>query len=180
MSSDPLLILTTQYFLALLLVTAAVHKATNLQRVKAVIAAYRLFPAGIGTLLATLVMGVEMVIGAGLMIPSARRPAALMAAALFAVYLTIMAVSLLRGNLDIDCGCSLGDRVTQLSGYQISRNVVLITLSLCAVFPDSGRAISWFDQAQIVAAVTVLALVYSSIDSMLTLRSGRVLWKGSV
>jgi uncharacterized membrane protein YphA (DoxX/SURF4 family) len=177
MSLDPLLLFTTQLFLGLLLLAAGLHKAADLRRVTAVIAAYRVLPAALRRPMASLVMGVEIAIGLALLIPFTRRPAALMAAALLALYMTLMAVSLLPGHRDVDCGCSFRDSTTQPSAYHIIRNGTLVIFALCAVMPDSGRAIGWLEKSQIAAAVVSLALIYLSVDALLAFKSGPVLPK---
>lgn len=167
MSLDPVLILTAQYLSALLLLAAGLHKGADRRRVKAVIAAYRVVPGSFERPVMWLVIGVEITVGAALMIPVTRQSASLAAATVFTVYFAVMALSLVRGRRKVDCGCSLSRRATPLSALHLIRNGFLVTMALAACGPESGRALSWFDGLQITGAVVSVALIYLSADSLL-------------
>jgi uncharacterized membrane protein YphA (DoxX/SURF4 family) len=152
---------------ALLLLIAGVHKAADPGRVHAAIAAYRIVPASIEQPVMWLVIGIEITVGAALMIPVTRQSASLAAATVFAVYFAVMASSLVRGHRRVDCGCSLNRRETPLSGFHLIRNGLLVAIALVASGSDVGGAVSWLDAVQITAAVVSLALIYMSADLLM-------------
>lgn len=167
MMLDPFVTLTAQFFLALLLFAAGVHKGADLSRLVAAISAYRMLPAHFERSVAWLVIATELTIGAALLVPSTREAAASAAAGVFAAYLVVVGLSLVRGHRNVDCGCSFHGRVAPLSGAHLVRNGVLVMLAVLASMPDSGRIVVWLDGVQITAAVLCLALIYLSLDSLL-------------
>jgi hypothetical protein len=172
MTLDPLLVLTTQYFVAVLFLMAGLHKYANLGRVGDVIAAYRVVPAGLHTAAAWLVIGIELIIAVALVVPPTSRMASLAAATVFVVYFSVMGLRLFRGDRKVDCGCSFHPSGASLSSGHLIRNLLL---TLCAVVGAVAprRAIGWEDGAQIVSAVASLTLLYLSTDALLAV-SGNV------
>jgi uncharacterized membrane protein YphA (DoxX/SURF4 family) len=170
MNFDPLIVLTARYFLALLLLAAGLHKSADLDKVRGAIAAYRAVPSGLEKPAVWLVIGVEVAVGAALIVPSTSRSASLVAAGVFAVYFTVMSLNWLRGDRDVDCGCSFYHGDASLSGAHLVRNVLLVMLGVAGFQSDAGRAISWVDGVQIAAAVASLALIYLSADALLAHR----------
>jgi uncharacterized membrane protein YphA (DoxX/SURF4 family) len=167
MNFDPLIVLTARYFLALLLLAAGLHKSADLDKVTDAIAAYRAIPRGFEKLAAWLVIGIEIAAGAALIIPSTSRSASVVAACVFAVYFALMSLNWLRGDRDVDCGCSFYHGEASLSGFHLVRKVLLVLLGVAGFQSDSGRAVSWVDGVQIAAAVASLAFIYLSADALL-------------
>jgi hypothetical protein len=164
---DPFLTLVAQCFLALLLLSTGLHKSTNPERVRAALSAYRVVPASCVRAVAYLVVGIELTVGAALMVPPLCKSASLAAAGAFAVYFGVMGLAIVRGYRNLDCGCSFHGRAAPLSGAHLVRNAVLVSFAVVASMPDSRRALGWLDRVQITAAVWCLALIYLSADSLL-------------
>jgi len=173
MSLDPLFLLTLRYFLALLLLSAGLHKSANLGRVREAIGAYCTLLIGFEARVAWLVIGVELIIGGALFVPSAAQLAVLAAAGVFAVYFAVMALSWVRGHREVKCGCSFQHTETSLSGAHLVRNVLLVILAIVGSVAGSRREVSWVDGVQIAAAVACLSLLYLSADALLA-RPGNV------
>jgi hypothetical protein len=164
---DPLLTRTVQLFLAILLIAAALHKSADPGRMRAAISAYRVVPVSSEDPVAWLVIGLEMAVGAALLVPILSKSASLAAAGVFAVYFALMSLSLVRGDREMNCGCSFSRQPARLSSSQLVRNSVLVMLAVVAWMPDSGRVVGWIDGLQIAAAASCLTLIYLSVDSLL-------------
>jgi len=92
---------------------------------------------------------------------------ALLAATLLFVYGCIMAIKLLQGARNIDCGCSGPARKQLLSGYLLFRNGFLFLLTLVLFLPAVERELVWLDSLQILLALSASMLLYSAIEHML-------------
>lgn len=167
MMLDPSLTLTAQFFLALLLLVAGLHKHADLNRIMAAVSAYRVVPGYFTKPVAWLVIAIELTVGTALVIPRTRESASFAAAGVFVVYFVVMSLGLIRGHREIDCGCSLYGREVPLSGAHLIRNGVLVLVAIMASMSDLPRAVGWVDGVQITAAVFCLGMIYLSADSLL-------------
>lgn len=167
MNLDPALVLTAQYLVALILLATGLHKAADRNRFTAVLAAYRVVPTPLEKPVMWLVLGAEITMGVALLFPVTRRPAAVAAAAVFAVYGALLVLRLARGHGGVDCGCSLSGATTPLSRAHIIRNGALVAVALVAAAPGFQRPMGPLDAFQIVAAVAALMLTYLSADALL-------------
>ena len=102
---DPLTVLVLSTSLALLFFTAAMHKLNSSARFRAQLAAYELVPSAILPGLARAIPLAEMAVVFLILVPITRPWAGALAAGLLASYTVAIAVNLLRGRDDIDCGC---------------------------------------------------------------------------
>ena len=121
---DPVLAHVCRGVLALVFLSAAAHKLRAPRDFVATLRGYGLVPGALAPAVAALLVGAELAIGAGLLAPATQRAAALGATALLALYGASIAVNLLRGRRDIDCGCGGPAARQPLSGWLVLRNVV--------------------------------------------------------
>ncbi len=140
---DPVTQAAGMVLLASLFGPAAWHKITRRQDFAGSLQAYRLVPPRLLPALAFLLPLLEALVPLGLIAPSTRMPALLLAAALLLVYALAMALNLLRGRASIDCGC--GDEAQPLSWALVLRNAVLVALALAWSAPALARAPEGFD-----------------------------------
>ena len=84
------------------------------------------------------------------------------AAALLAIYTGALAISLLRGMDDIDCGC--GDAAQAVSWALVVRNGFLMVLAAVAMLPSASRGVSLLELGTVVPACIAVILVYCSIE----------------
>ncbi|MEQ8955232.1 MAG: MauE/DoxX family redox-associated membrane protein, partial [Gammaproteobacteria bacterium] len=104
---DPTIAVVLRIAFALLFITAAVSKLDG-QRFRALLQAYRLLPESLlGTATRALPV-LELALGIGWALGVMSMPVALLSIALLGSYSLAMAVNLLRGNDNIDCGCGFG------------------------------------------------------------------------
>lgn len=127
-------------FLMVVLLVAGVHKLSpgNQNYYRGVLEGYGL-PYHSQLNLASLVLGVvEVFTAIAILVPVSRPLGALLAIVLFSVYFTAMAMQLVQGKRDLDCGCAgpLGSSI--ISPALLLRNACLIApATFCLVQPAS-------------------------------------------
>lgn len=171
---DPMFIYTAQYFLAALLMLSGIHHSIHFSQFKTSVSAYKVLPTYTIGFFSAWLVGCELLAAAALISPAAT-PLIMLPAAMFSLFFVVMGFKLLRGDPDIDCGCSLGRRQTPLCYWHLVRNALLIGLSLLLMCPVSERATNDLDILQIVAAVIAMGVLYLCVDSLLSNRMHRQL-----
>jgi len=164
---DPAMQMTVRIAVSLLFAWAAIHKLRDVAGFRAALASYELLPrrwAGPG---AGLLIAIESGIGIGLWLPGLAAVAGLAAAGLLALYAGAMAINLVRGRRDIDCGCSGIARARPLSGALVVRNGILLIAPLLLALPSTARPLSWLDAVTIGGGAAALALLYAAADGLL-------------
>jgi len=161
---DPLIMLVISTSLALLFFMAARHKMSAPGQFQAQLAAYDLLPEVALTPMSRLLPLIEMAIVFLILIPPTRPFAAFVAALLLSVYALAMAVNIMRGRADIDCGC--GGQPQVLSFWLLLRNAVMVAGSCLLLVPVSDRAMVWEDALLLVLMTAVLAMVYLLVEQM--------------
>ena len=172
---DPLTVLVLSTSLALLFFTAAMHKLNSSARFRAQLAAYELVPSAILPGLARAIPVAEMAVVFLILVPITRPWAGALATSLLASYSVAMAINLLRGRDDIDCGC--GGQPQMLSYWLLLRNAALIVGCFLLVIPVTGRALVWADFILLTLMVAVLSCAYLLVEQLVRnqafSRSGR-------
>lgn len=161
---DPLITLIISTSLALLFFMAARHKMSAPHRFEAQLEAYDLLPASLVSPTARVLPIVEMAIVFLILIPATRPFAAFVASLLLTAYALAMAINLVRGRKDIDCGC--GGQPQVLSAWLLLRNVVLVAGSCLLLVPNNGHAIAWSDIPFLFLMTAVLAMVYLLVEQL--------------
>jgi uncharacterized membrane protein YphA (DoxX/SURF4 family) len=159
---DPLLPLVIATALALLFFMAARHKLSDNRRFQAQLAAYQLIPESLLPISAKALPWIEMSLVFALLIPYTRALAASVAATLLVVYALAMAVNMIRGRREIDCGC--GDIPQTLSAMLLLRNAVLAAGTLILIVPVVDRAITTIDLIFVALFTAVLATAYLMVE----------------
>ncbi len=116
--------------LAVIFLAAGVSKLRALDTFEGVLYNFRLLPESAVRPVAYMLPAVELVVGMGLLIPMFRTYAAWLVAGLLAVFALAVAINLLRGRREIDCGCFSSELKQNLSWWLVSRNVVLVGMAL--------------------------------------------------
>jgi Methylamine utilisation protein MauE len=163
---DPVVDATLRAGLALLFLMAAVHKLRDLAGFRATFAEYRLVPGVLVPLGVTTVIGAELALAVGLALPAGPAVFAL-AAAMLAFYAAAIGVNLARGRRHIDCGCAGPGARRPISGWLITRNLVLAAAALAGIVPVRPRPLVWIDALTVVGATVVLAALWISLDRLL-------------
>jgi len=170
---DPALDLTLRLSLAGLFLAAAAHKLSDLRRFRATLEGYDLLPAPLVAPASVAVPGAEIAAALLLFIGSGGG-----AAILLLFYAAVIAVSLLRGRREIDCGCfGFGERQTIVWGL-VGRNLLLVAVSLATFVPSSDRALLWVDYLTAAAATLTLAACWVAAAAMAALGPARERLRG--
>jgi hypothetical protein len=164
---DPVIDTSLRVALVLLFVSAAVHKGAAFTEFRATLADYRLVPGPLVGLTSRGLVGAEIGLAIGLLLPALREAALLGAAGLLLVYGIAIGVNLARGRRHIDCGC-MGPAMRQsLSEWLVVRNGVLIGVALTCLVPVRPRSLLWVDFVTIVGGVAVLAATFASVNHLI-------------
>jgi uncharacterized membrane protein YphA (DoxX/SURF4 family) len=153
--------------LAYIFLRAALHKVSDLQRFVAQLDAYDLLPQRLLHRVAYLLIATECTLALTLPVPIWWLPP-VVAATLLGVYALAIAINLLRGEDDLDCGCSgSADFPQGISWALVGRNAILVLAALFAAVSISERALSLHDAATIAFASIAVVLLYNSIGQVI-------------
>lgn len=170
---DPAIGWAVRLTLALLFCVSAGAKLAAREAFVAVVEGYRLLPRGALRPAAYAIMAAEAAAAAGLWLPGSAPYAAGLGVALLAAFSVAMAVNLLRGRREIDCGC-FGPLLRQrLSWWLVARNAVLAALAVWVIRTGpggagglAGRAPTWLDGVTAVGAAGAAATLYLAIHQL--------------
>lgn len=162
MTASVLSILATG-FLCLVFARALLHKVGGFAEFVGTVRDYRLvrWPSAVAITLTVL----ELAVVIGLLWPASRQSAALVGAALLAVYALAIGLNLGRGRTSIDCGC--GGSGQGISPLHLVRNTVLIGFAVPVALIDDP-ALPHFAAAVVVAGgVVVLWMTFLAFEQLL-------------
>ena len=151
---------------ALLLARAAAHKLEQRRELVAIVANYRIVPAGWAAIAAIVVVLCEMASALLLLSPETRAFGAIMAASLFMTYAAAIALNLKRGRTHIDCGCVGPSQRRPIGAWMVWRNGVLTIAAALSAMSIAARTLSTSDVLTICGGVAVLALLYAAFDQL--------------
>jgi Methylamine utilisation protein MauE len=164
---DPVAAKTISLGAALLFGSAALHKLRAPREFAATLAAYELIPRALVNTAASLLFTAESMVAVGLMRPSFVRAASLLGAVLLLAYAISIAINLMRGRRDLDCGCSaLGGR-RPVAPWMVARNLIVAVAMLLLLAPNATRALTAIDLLTIGACLVTGTMLYLSIDLLL-------------
>lgn len=151
---DPALHAVLRGGLALLFAGAAAHKLRDLHAFRVALGDYQLVPWVLTGLAAP-----------GL---AAARPWGFVgAAALLALYGAAIALNLLRGRRDIDCGCFGPALHVGLGGGLLARNAGLLLVAGAGFLPVAARPLGALDGATIAGALAFAAFAHAAATRLL-------------
>jgi len=142
---DPVLLTSLSLGLALLFGIGSAHKLRDQPGFTAVLESFGLLPAVLLTKVAVLIPLLELACAIGLLLPSLRSSAGLIAAALLLLYAAAMALSLLQGRRIADCGCQFGEQQQAVSTPLVWRNLLLALLASSLLLSPSNRVMGLYD-----------------------------------
>ncbi|WP_342805105.1 MauE/DoxX family redox-associated membrane protein [Alteromonas sp. M12] len=154
-------------FFMWLFVRAAIHKlqASNREYYKQLFADYGVTKPKLASALSYVLGALELIIAVALIFEATRTNASIIAALLLSIYLTGMAIQLIQGKRDINCGCSGPNSHIKVSWPLILRNAVLVPLVLICTLPTAGFASSlWF---AVLMTGAFLILTYSCVENLI-------------
>jgi hypothetical protein len=143
------------WFLAWLFARAALHKALAPGYYHMIMSRYA---AAAGSALVWPLVVLEVTIVLGLLLPRWRFTGLGFAAALLLFYAGLMALQILRGRADMQCGCSGAGSPLQVSWALVARNGLCAALAVLAM-SSPGAILSGWLATLASAAIAVLAVV---------------------
>jgi hypothetical protein len=151
---------------ALLLASAAIQKFRDLARFADIVAAYRVLPPVLDRPMAWLIPCLEAAIALALVWEPIRNGAVIAAMVLLIAYAAGLGVNLLRGRLDLDCGCGAARDRRPIAIWMVWRNLLLAAAMGIAALPWSPRSLHLTDLLTIVGGLTVIITLYAAADRL--------------
>jgi len=155
------------FFLAAIFAWSGAMKLADLARFEDAIAQYRLLPRRLAKPLALAVPVCESAGAAGLLFPATQGRAVLGLMGLLCVFSGAIAINLIRGRTEVDCGCFGPALRQQLSPWLLARNAVLIAIVAVEAFPVGARPLVWADAVTSGLGAGVLVLLYFSANHVI-------------
>lgn len=149
------LALTARLLAALVLLRAGLAKLRDAAGFEAALGGYRLLPERLVWPLSRILPPVELAVAASLALPVVAPAGAAAGMALFVAFAGAMAVNLLRGRRDIDCGC--GGARQPLAWRLVLQNLALAAGLACAAFVTAPASPAGLAVAAAAAAGLFLA-----------------------
>jgi Methylamine utilisation protein MauE len=159
---------------ALLFARAAVFKLRDVEAFADTLAAYRILPIDLVEPVARILPALEAACALALLAPWTRSAGEFAAAGLLTVFALAMAVNLMRGRRDIDCGCGDPSRRQPLAWSLVTRNLTFAAALVACAFAPGGSLgfIGWLMAGAAAAGLMLLLLCHEAF-SALPGRSGR-------
>lgn len=164
-------------FQALLLAASAVHKAGAWSRSLGVVQQFGGVPGSLASTALGSVIASEFAAALLLLMPSHRAAGAVLAAALWTVYLGLILRAILQNRRDLECGCSFGPSSRPLGAFQLARNALLTAMAVGIAGMSAVAGGVSVELSQMLGGVALLAL-YGALDQVMALqplRSGELL-----
>ena len=152
------------FALALIFTASGSMKLRDLEMFQGSVANYRLMPVWMEKPLTYIVPTIECAGAIGMLFVSTRTIAATTLLALLMIFSGAIAINLLRGRTNIDCGCFGPALRQELSGWLLARNLALMFVATLALLPRNGRHLEWFDQVTILLGALTLVILYASAN----------------
>ncbi|MDR2239069.1 MAG: hypothetical protein LBE33_01330 [Zoogloeaceae bacterium] len=167
---DPILPHMFAALLAIVFLGGAWQKLRDVDGFVMAIEQYRLLPVTWAAAVAWSLLTAEIAAGL-LLLPLATRPvgAGLTLLLLF-VFTTAVAINLLRGRRDIDCGCGGPEGGQHLSWGLVLRNVVLAATAALSLAAEAPRERVWLDGLTLVAGTLALYGLYAAANQLMANR----------
>lgn len=164
MQIDPAISWTLAISVAALFAVAAAHKATEWSKFRVVVRNYELLSHSLVSLVAVLLIVLETSAAVLLVWEASRARGALLSVVLLVAYAGAMAINLLRGRVNLDCGCLGVGRRQPIRWWMVGRNLALAAITLLAAVPTTSRALGTLDVVTITGAVLSLTILYAAYN----------------
>ncbi|WP_119681411.1 MauE/DoxX family redox-associated membrane protein [Indioceanicola profundi] len=158
---DPTLVVYGQVLLALVFSVAGAQKLRQREEFVGIVRNFRILPPRVAEPAARLLPFAELALAAALLVPTLLQVTGGVAFLLLAIFSLAVAVNLVRGRQNIDCGCFRTGAGQHLSWWMVARNLGLMGLALLlATKPATAAAPGLLDLITASLAAAVTALLY--------------------
>lgn len=167
---DPVLSHALGAALSVVFLYGAWQKLREREEFAGILESYRLLPAATVNWMAWLLPLIEAIAGSLLLFQATRLPGTLLAFALLLLVTSAVAINLIRGYSEIECGC--GGFSGGVSGQTITWGLVLRNLALVAALPwiaaeSVVRELVWIDYTTVACATLALLGLYALVSQLL-------------
>ena len=166
-TTDPLVHGAFSVALAALFASTAVHKLKDVRSFSETMRQYRLLPEPFVVLFAVVLIKCEMILAIGLCLPDWRPLAGFGAAVLLMLYSMAIAINLVRGRRNIDCGCLGPGQRQPISEWLLLRNATVALAAIIVTFEPTARRFVWLDAVSMLGLVAILAFVWISSNRLM-------------
>lgn len=118
---------------------------------------------------AAALLAFECLLVPGLLAPAVARTASLLAAFALIAYAVAIAINLVRGRRDIDCGCAGPVAHQSLHEWLIARNAAYVLLALAGALPPAARDLGAIDGFTVAMATATLLALSIATDQLAAL-----------
>lgn len=157
---------------ALVLLVGVVAKLRDWPSFRGALDAYRLLPEVLVTPVALALPALELIAAVALLFVPYRVAGAVLALVVLATVTSAVAVNVLRGRVDIDCGCGGAEGRQRLSWGLVLRNAVLMAVIAVGAQPGSVRELGALDYTTLVLASLALYGLYATASQLVANRPG--------
>lgn len=155
-----MILLALQYFFAILLALAGMHKLLHGEVLRTALTGYGLLPSRAVKPVSILIALIELAVAMTLLASTALTWTAGAAGLLFAIYGFAMALALRRGQGQNGCGCTWGKQQEALQGWMVLRNLAFAILLLIIATVHSAHNPEMFDHLNAAFAGLALNFIY--------------------
>ncbi len=167
LGTDPAVRLSLAWGLATVFAIGLWHKVQAPAAFLATLRQYRVLPAPLHAPAAILVVLMEAILVLALLVAAQRTIVGWAAVAVLGLYSVAIAINLVRGRRDIDCGCS-GPALRQtLSGALLWRNGALMGLAGALCLEGQARELYWLDVCVALAFAASVLLLYTASNQLI-------------
>ncbi|HEF5872042.1 TPA: methylamine utilization protein MauE [Burkholderia cenocepacia] len=172
MTVDPVLATGAQAGAAAVVLLGAFAKMRRPAAFRHALAGYRLLPDALTAPVAFAIPLAETIAAAALLFPDTRTAGAIGLIALLLVFAAGLAINLLRGHTDIDCGCSgfaaaRADAPRGIGWLHVGRVLLLVALAATAFVEPGTRTVVWFDYLTLFFSVLLIVCALLTVDVLL-------------
>lgn len=164
---DPVFDVALRGALSALLLAAAWHKLRDPIAFWQAVSGYKLLPQALERPVSRIIPLAEIAIAFSLLLFDASLLPVLATLSLWIVYGGAIAINLLRGRTELDCGCGGISADQKIHWGLVVRNGVLAITTGFLLLPATGRALGWFDYGTAGFAVLLLLLIYAMAEHLL-------------
>jgi hypothetical protein len=165
---DPVATLIITISMSLMFATAATHKLTAWPVFRSAVNVYRLLPRRLSDLVAVILIAMEWVAAILALIPETHLTGLTIMAGLLLLYASAIGINLWRGRRDMDCGCGGPSSHHPISGWLVTRNLMLFGFVLVARIPPSSRPLNWLDVLVTGFGVLIAGGLYLGMNQLLS------------
>jgi hypothetical protein len=159
---DPLLHVVAVGFVIIVLARGVIDKVLNFPAYLATLRDYRLLPSLATPAAAMALLAAEALAIVLLLVPATATIGGGLAAALFALYGAAMAIVLIAGRTEIECGC--GGEGQIVTWGLVARNAVLVATAGFIWLPTMARALAVSDMLMGLAAILIVFLLLATAE----------------